>query len=577
MSFQHSSCDNNPAQLLIPKAVSSWKKTAKSFTLFAIPIKVTVLVLLWQFSTGLIYNLFLRPTGYIQFSYIKDATLFAVFTYAVFLFSPLAGFIADVKFGRIKMLLCGSYIMLLSVIFGLLVLIMVSLVHTYTFRLILLYLVGVTMVFYCIGDVVFLSNVIQFGTDQLRDAPTHYSVLFINAYFWINSFGNIITSITNWPGHEFFINSRHHLISFDKVKTALVTAVLSFSILASVVLLVFVHKKQRQWLLTESTRDNPYKLVHNVIRFAIHHKKPIRRSAFTYCEDERLSRLDFGKQRYGGPYTTEQVEDVKVALNMLKVLLSLGPAFLLEVGAVSSFLDHHVLNVTYHEVTNPLPILLIDYGMLLPLSTTVCIPLFHCVIKPLLSKHYPNMFKRMGIALGMLTISFLVYLMYDTLAYNGNYCFGHLYTLCWQNTSYIFNKSYFRFPSIYISVLQQILLSLCQILLYIPAYEFICCQSPQHMKGLLFGLFYAVRAFYQCLAEVAIFFFISYWDSIMVSYRSGFYMFNISIGIISLIIYTIVAKKCKYRKRDDICNIHLFAEEHYSNCIIHGHGIKYNF
>ena len=71
---------------------------------------------------------------------------------------------------------------------------------------------------------------------------------------------------------------------------------------------------------------------------------------------------------------------------MFKVLLSLGPIFLLEGAAVSSFLNHKNRKVTYYEVSNPLPILLINYGMLLPLSTTLCIPLYQCVIKPLLSK-----------------------------------------------------------------------------------------------------------------------------------------------------------------------------------------------
>ena len=57
---------------------------------------------------------------------------------------------------------------------------------------------------------------------------------------------------------------------------------------------------------------NPYKLVYGVIQFAIKHKHPIKRRAFTYCNDERPSRIDYGKQSYGGPFTTEQVEDVNL-------------------------------------------------------------------------------------------------------------------------------------------------------------------------------------------------------------------------------------------------------------------------
>ena len=174
------------------------------------------------------------------------------------------------------------------------------------------------------------------------------------------------------------------------------------------------------------------------------------------------------------------------------------------------------------------------------------------------------MFKRISIALGMLTVSFLAYLAYDILAYNSNSSLGYVFTFCQKNTSYVLNKSYVTLPNMYISVLQQILLSFSRILLYISAYEFICCQSPQSMKGLLFGMFYALRAFYQCFAVVIMFLFLSYWDSIIMSCRSGFYIVNITIGTVSLIVYATVAKKYKYRKRDDICNVHLFAENYFS-------------
>ena len=177
-----------------------------------------------------------------------------------------------------------------------------------------------------------------FGTDQLRDAPTRYSVRYIYAYFWSDSISKLIARVTYLPGHEIVINSHHNTIAIDKTRFIIMGAILSLSILSSTLILFLVLKKQRQWFLTENNRENRYKLVYNVIYFAVHHKKPIRRSAFTYCENERPSRLDFGKQRYGGPYTTEQVEDVNVMLNMLKIVFSLGPVFLLECSAASCLL-----------------------------------------------------------------------------------------------------------------------------------------------------------------------------------------------------------------------------------------------
>jgi len=86
----------------------------------------------------------------------------------------------------------------------------------------------------------------------------------------------------------------------------------------------------RHWFLIDSARANPYKLVYRVTRFERQHKVPIRRSAFTYCEDEIPSGLNLGKTKYGGPFTTEEVENVKAFYGILKILFALGFIFFLD-------------------------------------------------------------------------------------------------------------------------------------------------------------------------------------------------------------------------------------------------------
>ena len=96
---------------------------------------------------------------------------------------------------------------------------------------------------------------------------------------------------------------------------------------------------------------NPYKLVYLVTKFARKHKVPVNRSAFTYCEDEVPSGLDLGKAKCGGPFTIEQVEDVKVLYGIVKLLCSLGPVFFLtfSVISVSSIFRGHILKEYYYE------------------------------------------------------------------------------------------------------------------------------------------------------------------------------------------------------------------------------------
>ena len=68
-----------------------------------------------------------------------------------------------------------------------------------------------------------------------------------------------------------------------------------------------------------------------VLSFGWKHKNPVQRTAFAYNDDYILSRLDFAKERFGGPFTKEQVEDVKVVGRIITVLLVIVPTLVLEV------------------------------------------------------------------------------------------------------------------------------------------------------------------------------------------------------------------------------------------------------
>ena len=60
-----------------------------------------------------------------------------------------------------------------------------------------------------------------------------------------------------------------------------------------------------------------------VLQYSWKHKVPERRSAFTYWEEYILRRINLGKNKYGGPFTNEEVEDTKTFLRILPLLLCL--------------------------------------------------------------------------------------------------------------------------------------------------------------------------------------------------------------------------------------------------------------
>ena len=87
------------------------------------------------------------------------------------------------------------------------------------------------------------------------------------------------------------------------------------------------------WFYAEPGQDNPYKMVMNVLLFAKKHSYSLQRSAFTLNGCELPARIDFAKQRHGGPFLTKQIEDVKSFLRILGVLMALGPIYILGVPA----------------------------------------------------------------------------------------------------------------------------------------------------------------------------------------------------------------------------------------------------
>ena len=193
-------------------------------------------------------------------------------------------------------------------------------------------------------------------------------------------------------------------LNIDSTKVDLLEVCLSISAIFSIMIL-FIVQKYSDYVWTENIMGNPYKLVYGVVQFVIKHKYPIKQSAFKYCNDECPSRIDCGKQSYGGPLQLNKLKMLIIA----KVLISLGPALLLDLTGMVIF-RYHTLDGRYFS-KNPYKIIFLEKGILSPLLIATCIPCFLVLIKPFFSRYIPNMFKRMGLNIVMLSILFLLYII----------------------------------------------------------------------------------------------------------------------------------------------------------------------
>ena len=263
-------------------------------------------------------------------------------------------------------------------------------IHTTAIVILVCFVVGTT-----ISYLVFLVNAFQFGMDQLHDSSTQDLISYIHWYVWIYYISSLLTQL-QW---NLFFSDSVNFGYVDKIRISGIGVIMLvfIAIFSLLTVSLCVFRKKRVWFLLEPAGINPYKLVYRVVKFACQHKVPLNRSAFTYCEDELPSRLDLGKSKYGGPFTTKQVEDVKAFLGILKVLLSIGPAFFLQTASqaiLPVFSRHSVIfiqdnNNSKHEVhiEGIARHIIFSNGLLSPMLVVICIPLYMYLIRPHILYH----------------------------------------------------------------------------------------------------------------------------------------------------------------------------------------------
>ena len=456
---------------------------------------------------------------------------------------PFAGWLADVYFSRYRVLLFGIVTMWISALLLTTIFVIERLVpFTSYIQITLLASLG-------FGYGCFQANVVQFGIDQLTDASTDEVISFINWYAWSYvSSGTFVNLISECAGSQ------------NKFIVPLLLCV-SLSIVAG---LTFWYNST---LIKEPVTQNPFKLIYRVLKYALKHKYPERRSAFTYSEDELPSRLDFGKSKYGGPFTTEQVEDVKLFFGILGMSLSVSAvfgmtdekdfqAYLLRItqnnqGSLSKCMLRFLFTDTYY----------IAVTLLIPLNEMFIYPLFnHCI--PSIKRHVKVYFGmilqivRYILLVTLLTVFRKSFVEVNGLSVNAT----HPCTIFQES----FNDNIYAYR-VYSSV-PELLSALSYMLIIIGITEFLCAQVPYSMKGLMVGIFYGSLVLFFVLNK-GIFKLKSPSWNFGAMFICGFWHLLIKIFFLLVIvtISPIVSMCYKKRKRDDVLpNEQIFAERYYS-------------
>ena len=505
-------------------------------------------------------------------------------------FSPIAGLLTDVKFSRYKVVACTSFAIIAELLISPFFMAVEASLKNALYQTHLSFGVRLSLsiiyplIFvgaFVITVVIFMINALQFGMDQLHDSPTEDSILFIHWYVWIYHAGYFLTAIAwNLTFQNTYLHVRSGTLYY--IGSALFLSLLVMSLVLLIASLC-VYQRRKLWFLLEAAGANPYKLVYRVVKFASQHKVPLRRSAFTYCEDKFPSRLDLGKHKYGGPFTTKQVEDVKAFWGILKILVCIGPVFMLQTviqSMLPAFAKHgtrYSHNITHNNnrtvkyqvyIEGELRHIFISNGLVTPLLIVVCIPLYLCLIRPRISYRIPGMLKRIGLGMVLMILSLATALAMDVVVHKRKHvnCMLSGYMNNKLDKIDVVNRlTPPLYQNAYFLISQYLLSGIINMLIDVGVLEFICSQSPYSMKGLLLGTFFSIRTLFQGIAIMFILPFGLFWHIESLSCGSGFYLMYITIGVLELVLFTFMAKRYKYRTVNEPSNEYRYAEDYYSN------------
>ena len=401
--------------------------------------------------------------------------------------TPFIGWLADIRFGRYKVMMASLW----SMWCGLIVHSCLFLGHNHDQVSSKLSTVDSIVSFaaltlYMCGLVGFLINSVQFGMDQMPDASSPELSAFIHWYVFATSAGiwfsevvlGLLTHCTPSP-HEDAL-STPEIVILPLVPTLLLSlALLSDSYL-------------RHHLIIEPQSKNPFKLIIGVLKYVAKHSKPTNPSAYVYTLKTIPNRFDFAKTHYGGPYTTEQVEDVKT---FLRILLLMSPCILVLTGnLLTAFnvteLEEHLKGLSNISDCRKSSMRHFSYDY--RLLTMLFIVINELLVQPLFTKWSYICCKTLrriviGTVLGLLLSLFLMLLE----------IIGHSVTHPQVPCMFVIdngNVSFLNINYLPVTIPINLILAIQAILFVSGTWEFICAQAPYSMRGLLIGFAWSVLA-----------------------------------------------------------------------------------
>ncbi|XP_064389855.1 solute carrier family 15 member 4-like [Halichondria panicea] len=449
-------------------------------------------------------------------NFVISKWLFAIPIVFCLLGAVFSGWLANAKLGNYSVMKYSFVLLFLTTLFSSAVTLVPGIAHY----------VYVVSVVYCIGGslsivavVACFVTLLQLGLDQMPDASPSNITSFI-AWFVFSIYAGVwIPNVSNLP------ISSGTLCSQMPYWVVQLYSLLPPLCMSAVLILDFLLAKK--WLIIEPKSPQSLTTIYRVLKFAAKHKAPLNRSALTYWEENVPSRMDLGKSRYGGPFTTDQVEDVKTILRLLPLCLTLWllgcslaifhpPHETLYLPDMNSYVSELLALITYNSWW---------CGM-------VWTVFYEFILYPVIRNRLPSILRKIGI------ISFLITALNIVLVILG---LVHYYHSDLMEVHYV------------IVILYSVSQGLLTMLLASAMLQLVCAQAPYNMRGVFGGCITFA------LMSPSI---ISHSFPLKFTLRI-LYGIKAAVSLLGFIVYCLLARWYKRRVRDEDYNVQAVVEEVY--------------
>lgn len=392
-----------------------------------------------------------------------------------------------------------------------------------------------------VGNAGVIALLVPFGIDQMEEAGEIHINSFFYWFYWAQNLGGIAVF-----GNYVIFKHKNKDLELLLINSYISTAAISLAILVFLVALLF---KLLQW---NKPIGSPIKKIYKV---AIHKAKKciLNRTRNWDADRDRMS-LEISRLNYSGGKYFEIVEDVKTFFRILLVLVIMIWYFGLY-GIIDSIYPNQGRDISCAE-NNLYPQCLVNLSD--EFVIVMLIPISQFLKRKFKSIRFPKILYKFVCGVFVFTLAVYSALAVDIAFYTKPFC---------NTTQIIENEDHTVGLLILPIIPQSFLMGVSEVLAAISAMEFVYAQSPNDMKGFVFGLMNMMIGLGTLYPQILNTLLRLVCNSCThcdvndktcryhLSNSSPFYVFNLVIAIITtlyLLLFIAVAKKYTRRKRQPL-------------------------